>query len=197
MKAATSCSLLCALSLFGCSFFGKQAPMHPQYFDPEPALVSSGGTATAGKSVRVGHVTGASHLRERIAYHESERELGFYERLRWTERPETYLRRVLARELFERRGLTQVTSGAAPVLEVELTDFSEYRAPQHAARARARVLLVDARTVRFEHTFDVQVPVEGEGFDGVPEAFSKALAQLVEQIGARLAEELPAPAGEP
>ncbi len=188
MKALTA---LFALSLAGCSFFGKQEPMHPQYYDPEPDIATSGG-AQLGKSLRIGHVTGASHLREKIAYHASERELGFYDKRRWTERPETYLRRVLSRELFERRGLTQVAAGIAPTLEVELTDFSEYKLPKHTARARARVLLVDARTVRFEQTFDVQVPVEGAAFDGVPAAFSQALTQLVEQIGAKLVSELPA-----
>jgi cholesterol transport system auxiliary component len=193
MKALT---LLFALSLAGCSFFGKQEPLHPQYFDPEPAHVSSGGAAT-GKSLRLGHVTGASHLRERIAYHVSDRELGFYERRRWTERPEMYLRRALARELFERRGLTQIASGVAPTLEVELTDFSELKEPKHAARVRARVLLVDARTVRFEHTFDVEVATDGEDFDGVPAAFSNALAQLVSEIGERIVSELPEPAAPP
>jgi cholesterol transport system auxiliary component len=188
MKAYT---LLFALSLAGCSFFGKQTPLHPRYYDPEPAASSSGGAAT-GKGLRIGHVTGASHLREKIAYHEGERELGFYEQRRWTERPETYLRRTLGRELFERRGLTQLVSGSAPTLEVELTDFSEHKSP-HQARARARVLLVDVRAVRFEQTFEVGVPIEGAEFDGVPAAFSKALTLLVEQIGQRVSDELPAP----
>lgn len=187
MKAYT---LLFALSLAGCSFFAKQEPLHPRYYDPEPALATAGG-ARVGKSLRIGRVNGATYLRERIAYHESERELGFYERRRWTERPETYLRRTLARELFERRGLTQIASGIAPTLEVELTDFSEYKAPQHAVRARARVVLVEARAVHFEQTFDVSVAVEGKDFDGVPTAFSQALTQLVAQIGDRLVNELP------
>ncbi|HEX5659340.1 MAG TPA: ABC-type transport auxiliary lipoprotein family protein [Polyangiales bacterium] len=189
MKART---LLFALSLAGCSFFGKQEPLHPQYYDPEPAGGTSGGAAS-GKSMRMGHVQGSSHLRERIAYHVNARELGFYERRRWTERPEMYLRRALTRELFERRGLTQIASGSAPTLEVELTDFSELKEPQHAARIRARVLLVEARQVRFEHTFEVSVPVEGKDFDGVPTAFSDALAQLADQIGERVIEELPEP----
>jgi cholesterol transport system auxiliary component len=190
MKAFT---LLFALSLAGCSFFGKQAPLHPRYYDPEPAAVSAGG-AVSGKSMRIGHVVGASHLRERIAYREGERELGFYEQRRWTERPETYLRRALSRELFERRGVTQLVSGVAPTLEVELTDFSEHKTPTHSARAEARVLLVEARSVRFEHTFMVSVPIEGEGFEGVPTAFSKVLAQLVAEVGERVTAELPPPA---
>ncbi|MET0285832.1 MAG: ABC-type transport auxiliary lipoprotein family protein [Polyangiales bacterium] len=183
-------SLLFALSLAGCSFFGKQAPLHPRYYDPEPEA-ASGAVTPSGKSLRIGHVLGASHLREKVAYHEAERELGFYEQRRWTERPEIYLRRALGRELFERRGMTQIVSGVAPTLEVELTDFSEHKSP-HQARARARVLLVDARTVRFEQTFEASVAIPGDDFD--PVAFSKALAQLVDQIGERVLNELPAPA---
>jgi cholesterol transport system auxiliary component len=188
MKALT---LLFALALSACSFFGKQAPLHPRYYDPEPAAVSAGGAQASGKSVRIGHVGGGSHLRDRIAYHVSERELGFYESRRWTERPETYVRRELARELFERRGLTQIASGVAPTLEVELTDFSELKGSKHAVSIKARALLVDARTVRFEHTFAVELPVEGDAFDGVPVALSKALTNLVSQIGQRVTDALP------
>jgi cholesterol transport system auxiliary component len=188
-------ALLFALCLSGCSFFGKQAPLHPRFYDPEPH--ASGGSARpeGGKSVRLGHVVGASHLRERIAFHASQHELGFYDKRRWTERPENYVRRELARELFERRGLTQVVSGSAPTLELELTDFSELRQPKHAVRIEARVLLVDARNVRFEHTFTVELPIqasEDDDFATVPGAMGQALSQLVSQVGERVSSELPA-----
>lgn len=191
MKAFTR---LCALALSACSFFGKQAPLSPRYYDPEP---SSAGAQLApiGKGLRLGHVVGATHLRERVAYHVSERELAFYEGRRWTERPENYLRRALAHELFERRSLTQIVSGVAPTLEVELTDFSELKEPKHAVRAKLRAVLVDARTVRFEHTFAVEVAVEGDDFTSVPRALGDALAQLVAEVAERVVTELPTASG--
>jgi cholesterol transport system auxiliary component len=188
-------ALLLALCLSGCSFFGKQAPLHPRFYDPEPHPSGGSVRAEGSKSVRLGHVVGASHLRERIAFHASQHELGFYDQRRWTERPENYLRRELARELFERRGLTQVVSGSAATLELELTDFSELRQPEHAVRIQAHVLLVDARNVRFEHTFTVELPVqasEGDPFAAVPGTMGQALSQLVSEVGERVNSELPA-----
>lgn len=190
MKAVTTIALTSLLA--GCSFFGKVAPLAPRYYDPTPEPTGGAARAEVGeKSLRLGHVLGSSHLRERIAYHTNPQELGFYEERRWTERPENYLRRELAAELFERRGIAQVVSGLSPTLEVELTDFSELKSPKHAARARARVLLVDARAVRFEQTFSVEVPIQGDDFSAVPAALGNALSQLVSQIGDRVAKELP------
>lgn len=187
------------LALSACSFFGKQEPMHPRFYDPEPHPTSGSARPEGGKSLRLGHVLGASHLRERIAYHATQHEFGFYDRRRWTERPENYVRRELARELFERRGLTQIVSGAAPTLELELTDFSELREPLHAVRIEARVLLVDARNVRFEHTFVAELPVQksDDEFAGVPAALGEALSHLVAEIGERVAKELPVAAAAP
>ncbi|HEY6878047.1 MAG TPA: ABC-type transport auxiliary lipoprotein family protein [Polyangiales bacterium] len=184
--------LLFTLALGACSFFGKQAPLSPHYYDAAPS--SEGGqVAPSGQALRLGHVVGASHLRERVAYHVSERELAFYEDRRWTELPENYLRRALVHELFERRGLTQVVSGVAPTLEVELTDFSELTGSKHGVRAKLRAMLVDARAVHFEHTFVAEVAVAGNDFDGVPQALGEALAQLVSQVAERVIGALPLP----
>src|SRR4029078_3767284 len=81
--------------------------------------------------LRLGRVVAGSSCPEQIPYRDSDHELGFYEERRWTERPEVYLRRALARALFEERGATRVVSGFAPTLDVELTAREEIRAPQH------------------------------------------------------------------
>jgi cholesterol transport system auxiliary component len=185
--------------LCGCSFFGKVEPLTPHYYDPETPI--TGGEASppapGRPSLRLGHVTGGSHLRERIAYRVSEREYGFYDERRWTERPENYLRRALARSLFEERAITSLVTGVGPSLEVELTDFSELLTPKHAVRVRARAVLVEQRTVRFEHTFTVEEPVAAgtEDFSAVADAMAIALQHTVDQIADRVFRELSLPAG--
>jgi cholesterol transport system auxiliary component len=188
--------------LTGCAFFGKVEPLAPRYYDPE--LDVSEGKSVAPSlvrpSLRLGHVLGGSHLRERIAYRVSEREVGFYDERRWTERPENYLRRALARSLFEQRGIASLVTGVGPSLDVELVDFSELLEPKHAVRVRARAVLVDQRTVRFEHTFGAEEPVRGgddADFTNVADAMARALARTVDEIGDRVLTELttpPAPA---
>ena len=191
----TASSVLAAVVLSGCAFFGKSEPLSPRYYDPE-SEVKEGITSppALGKpSLRLGHVVGGSHLRERIAYHVSERELGFYDELRWTERPEEYLRRALARGLFEQRAITSLVTGVGPSLDVELLDFSELLTPRHGVRVRARAVLVDQRTVRFEHTFTVEEAVaagDDKDFARVADAMARALTRTVDEIGDRVLSEL-------
>lgn len=192
MNWTTTC--LSAVLLTGCAFFGKSEPLEPRYYDPEssPREAKSVPPALGTPALRLGHVVGGSHLRERIAYRVSERELGFYDERRWTERPENYLRRALASGLFEQRGINSLVTGVGPSLDVELIDFSELREPKHAVRVRARAVLVDQRTVRFEQTFTVEQPVSGDAddFSRVAEAMSVALERTVDAIGDRVLSEL-------
>lgn len=193
VRLTTCLGLLCVLE--ACSFFGKAMPMHPRFFDPEGELPSRTRALQhlGGPALRLGHVVGSTFLRERIAYHVSAHELGVYDERRWTERPEDYFRRALARSLFEERGLTNVVAGVAPVLDVELTDFAELLGPTHAVRVRAQVRLVDQRSVRLERSFSVEQAVaKGDDFALVAAAMSLALERAVTQIADDVERELSA-----
>jgi cholesterol transport system auxiliary component len=108
-------------------------------------------------------VSSGANLRERIAYRDSAYELGYYEDLRWTERPETYVRRELGRVLFETLGLRRVLTGAAPTLDVELIAFDELRTrATRFAQVQLMVILYDDHGVIFEETQTTEAPVAGE-----------------------------------
>lgn len=194
--------LLCALALAGCAIFKKSEPLSPTYYsaerfdDARERAASPSGEGSAA-SLRLARVEGASHLRERIAYRTSPRQLGFYETRRWAERPEVYLRRALSRALFEQRGMIHTVSGLAPALEVELIEFDEWRGPPHRVRVRAHVLLSEARSARFEHTVTAEQPVRSEADEGefaeVAEAFSIALGRVVDEVSDRVVAELQRP----
>jgi len=182
---------LAALALSGCAFFGKSEPLSPRFYDPSVSSTASASSpATMRKELRLGRVVGASHLRERIAYRKSEQELGFYEQRRWTERPEAYVRRALARSIFQERGVLQVVSGVAPTLEVELTRFEEVLAPSHAVRIEAQVALLDVRSVRFERTFTAEQAISEDEFDAVAAGMSVALERVVAEISERVVAEI-------
>jgi cholesterol transport system auxiliary component len=185
------------VALGGCAFFGKSEPLSPRFYDAEndpsdrAAKQAQGVRANDGPGLRLGRVIGGAHLRERIAFRNSARELGFYEERRWTERPEVYVRRAISRALFDERAVTHIISGGGPMLEVELTDFDELRAPKHAVRVAMRVALLNLRTVSMERTFTVELPVkDGDRFDAVAEAMAQALEQCVQRAADAVTSEL-------
>ena len=127
-------------SALGCAFFTKSKPVMLRYFTPETTSAprQPAGVAMAmrpeGLDLRLGRVNAASYLKDRIAFRDRSFEIGYYEELRWTEKPEAYLRRALGRALFEEQGVRQIVSGVGTTLDVDLDAFEEVRSPRHEAR---------------------------------------------------------------
>lgn len=212
MKAPTrfplflSFALLAFAGTFGCALFNKSDSVNLRFFTPEqptttsavssdPATRSSadGGAATAVHDIRLGKVSSAGYLRERIAYRSAGNEIGYLDgQVRWTESPEDYLRRALSKDLFETRGLRQRISGPGLTLEVELTGFEEVRGPNHVARVASRWWLRDEHHVLIQRSSSVERPIEGG--DGDPMAVTRALGaglqSAVSELGAVVAAEV-------
>ncbi len=190
-----------ACFLVGCALTSKSETITPRYFSPERSgaiekpLSPPQGIAA---ELRIGHVSAASYLDERMVFRDSAFELGYYQEKRWTEAPEEYLRRRLERALFEERGLRHVVGGTAPTLEVELLAFEEIRKPKRITRVQVSVRLQDSRLVRWEETFTVDQPVDeakkGDIADAMVEALGLALVTVVNRIAERVTKELTAPA---
>jgi cholesterol transport system auxiliary component len=192
-------------ALGGCALLTKNDPLTARYFSPEPsgsgALVEKPVVADAGAAARVaepelrlGRITSASYLGERIVFRNSPYELGFYDDLRWTEKPETYLRRALSRALFEDGAVRRVVSGASPTLEVELVEFAELKTPAHVGRVRAAYVLYDSRAVLAESTIAVDVPIpavkdgsqQTEIVEGLANGLDSVVKRIVEDVTSRL-----------
>lgn len=167
-----------------------------RYFSPEPPHAPRVAVAVADAqaprpAVRLGRVRGAPGLRQRIAHRDSEYEVGFYDGRQWTERPEVYVRRALARELFEERGFERVTGGPGPTLDVEVLAFEELRMPhRHGARVELRYQLHDDSAALDERTITVDRPVRGASFNDFVRAISDALDEATDRIADRIAERL-------
>ena len=187
----------------GCALLSKSAPILPRYFSPErPSDVPKPAPGLSGPALvlRLGRVEGASHLEERLVYRDTASEIGYYRLRRWTEAPEQYLKRRLARVLFEERGLGQVVRGGGLTLEAQLTAFEEIRVPRRMVRVQVIARLHDERLVRWEQTITVDLPVvaaqSGDTADAVVEAIGRALRATVDRIADRVVRELavvPAP----
>jgi cholesterol transport system auxiliary component len=197
MKYASILLILLA-GTSGCALTSKADVVQIRYFSPEqpkPRLTGSD-AATAPSApapngaleVRLGRVSSGSNLRERIAYRDAAYELGYYEDWRWTERPETFVRRELGRTLYEERGFHRVFGGAAPTVDVEVIAFDDLRLTTgRAARVQLKVVLSDDSGVLWEETLTVDHPVTGEKpkIEDVVAAMARALDAVAEQVAAK------------
>jgi hypothetical protein len=121
-------------------------------------------------------------------YRESEYATRMYADHRWTEYPEEYVRRSLARALFERGGVEQATGGSAPVLEIELIAFEEVR------RARARFgrvqlgyrLRDDRRVIAAGVVTREREAEPGAGLDPVVAAIAVAMGDATDAVAAEV-----------
>lgn len=207
---AEGTALLVLLSLGGCALTTKATPTVPRYFSPEPPdLAPKAAVQRSAIELRLGRISAGSHIREKIAYRNSQYEMGFYDELLWTEKPDAYLRRALTQALFEESGLRSVVGGPAPTLDVELVSFEEIRAPRHLALVRVMWVLRDDRVVRSEQTLTVELPIgtgtaaaadktpAGSDASDIAAKLGEALRSAVTQIRERVLSELSRPPTQP
>jgi len=182
MKRAAAVALLAS----GCAFLSKNEPLQPRYFTVEPEPKAAAATARSDLKLRLGPVVAGSDIRQYLTIRSSDRELGYSADLRWTERPESYLRRALSRAFFEERGVQRVLSGVAPTLDVELVAFEEVRQAPARVRVAAVITLHDGRLVLLEKTFAQERPLgavkEAERPAAVARELGAAMAAMVEEI---------------
>lgn len=181
--------LLLAISLSGCALTSKGTALDIRWFDPEatkPRLTSTtvGQPPRVAREIDLGRVTSGINLREKIAYRDAAFEVGYYDDKRWTERPEVYVRRQVARTLFEERGLRRALAGQAPVLDIEVLAFEELRGASHSARIQLRLLVHDDRGALLERTITVDRPIAAErrDFDGLVAAMAQALDAVAVEV---------------
>ncbi len=167
----------------GCALLSRGASVDVRWYTPELTRGHAGSAELQGGcELHLGRVAAGADLGLRIAYGDGLYQVGYYEGLRWTERPEQYVRRALGRGLFEEGPFHRSMFGAAPTLDVEVVEFQEVRAPAtHAARVSLRFALSSDR-VLVERTVVVSEPFPGEPFDAFVAAMSVALETAVNEV---------------
>jgi hypothetical protein len=183
----------------GCALTSKADIVEIRYFSPEQVKprLTGGDASTAPAApapngaldVRLGRVSSGSNLRERIAFRDAAYELGYYEDWRWTERPETFVRRELGRTLFEEHGMHRVFNGSSPTVDVEVIAFDDLRLKTgRAARVQLKAMLSDDSGVLWEDTLTVDRPVSADKpkIEDVVGAMAIALDAASEQLAAKV-----------
>jgi hypothetical protein len=180
-RALASCLAL----VTACALTSRSEPRQLRYFAPElPPSVAFVGTPCA--RIRIGRVVAGSGLRLAIERRVSPIELEPYETLRWTESPEVYTRRSVARALFA-RPLEQAVAGAVLVLDVEVTGFEEVaHGATRAGRVVLRYELRDERRVVARGETPVERPATSAMIDAVVVAIGAALAGSSDELADRI-----------
>jgi hypothetical protein len=185
-------TLVLALALSSCALTQKGEALSIRYFTPEhvrPQLTGAD-RPEKQKELRLGRVTSGVHLREPIAYRRGTFEIGYYDGLRWTERPELYVRRALTRTLFEEHAFERASD--APTLDVEIVSFEEVKTRElHAARIVTRIVLSTDRVI-LEDTMEVVEPVARDApIEYFVAAMARALDAMSDRIAKRVGDALP------
>lgn len=185
---------LVALTLGGCALTSKSTPLNPRYFTLDYASEGQGrvqgdSTATAARGkLRLGAIEAASHLRERMVFRDSPVELSFHEEQRWSERPQSYLRRGLMQALFDERGVNQSLVGDSVVLDAELLALDELRGKQAKVHVSVHYALHDDSAVLREGTASAERPLQNDDPEARVVAFREALREVIEKVADQSAE---------
>jgi cholesterol transport system auxiliary component len=167
-------------------------PIHLVTVEGGAAPVEPAAAPSAGAALRMGRTTSSAHLRRRLVFRVSDRELGDYDDWRWTENPEEYLRRSVERALFTEHGLSRVIAGEAPTLDVELVAFEEVR---HGERRAGRVDVVywlrGNRTVIAHGEATSEKAARSAAPEDVVAAIAEALEDVTEQVSIAVVARLP------
>lgn len=179
-----------SVALAGCALTSKSEPLVPRYF--ELGFVAPEGRAQAvanGPEVRLGKVSAASHVRERRVRKRGDVELSFEDEKRWTERPEAFLRRGLARVLYEEQGYRQALSGAPFVVDCELVRLEEVEENGAVRKVVVGIVVTihDERRVLVGDTFVAEEATADAEDATIVRAYGKALRRALDHVADDLA----------
>ena len=113
-----SVGLACTL---GC--LSSRPALTPRYFVAPTATTAATSIEATAPEFRLGRVTAAPHLRERLAWRLSDVELAFDEESRWAVPPEEMLREAIERASSRSGRLRESKERGIPQLDVSLENF--------------------------------------------------------------------------
>lgn len=169
----------------GCALTSKADSVLFRYFSPELASTagpSSGEAVGRGLELRIGRIDAAAYIKDRLVFREDSQEVHYYDDLRWSEKPEAFLRRAVRRALFEDRGLHELVSRAGPTLELELDALDEVRGKSPLARARVTWVLRDEQTVLVQRTLVIERPLGSAKSPPPPDELARAMAAALAEV---------------
>jgi cholesterol transport system auxiliary component len=183
-------TLFVVAALAGCALTSRSAPLELRYFTPlSNTAAAAPSTNAPAAPLRLGRIEPSSLLRTRIVHRDSAVELVPYETLRWSDPPETYVRRALAHALFDSGEFAEIVGGAGPTLDVDVLAFEEER---RGDRRLGRVTL--GYQVRDEHrvlahgVVLIERDARSPQIDAVVAAIGDALSAAAAELARRIAD---------
>lgn len=172
--------LFAPLLLAAC--LSKNAPIEPRYFDPRLPEASGDPAPPAAKPVRLGYVTAAPYLRDRIAWRLAENEVGFDDLNHWAASPDLLVDDALKRYLVPENGFPRTDSANAHTLYVYVAAFEVERSSKEVVVQLQATLHDPAGTlqrgvVEAKHAADIDDP------RSVAQAAGVALSEAVRLLG--------------
>lgn len=184
------------LVLAGCALTRNAPPRELRHFTPASAIERPAPVDTRCGELTLGRVLGGSHLRYRIVRRTSPVEIELYDTLRWTERPDIYVRRALAYHLFERGALVETTGRGGLVLDVEVLAYEQVDA---RGRVELRYQLRDQdHVVTTGHVVSesrARTPTIEAVVTAIGKASDEATSELAGRIGTTVRERSGCPHG--
>jgi cholesterol transport system auxiliary component len=182
---------LALVLLAGCALTQKAAPLELRYFAPPTRATAERARVAPSTPLRLGHVTTSALLGTRIVHRDSAVESAPYETLRWTDEPDVYVRRSLARALFDAAPFEQAIDSEAPTLDVDVLAFEEVRrGASRLGRVELRYEVRDDKRVVAHGTIAIE-RAAGAGIEGVVAAIGRALDDATSGLASRVADEVP------
>ncbi|HEY1810917.1 MAG TPA: ABC-type transport auxiliary lipoprotein family protein [Kofleriaceae bacterium] len=174
----------------GCALTSHSTPVQLRYFTPlaNTAPVVAPAANAPATSLRLGRIVPSSLLRTRIVHRDSSVELVPYETLRWSDPPETYVRRALAHALFDTRAFDEAVGGNGPVLDVDVLAFEEdRRGDRRFGRVALGYELRSEDRVVSHGVVEVEREARSPQIDAVVAAVGDALSAASAELAHRLA----------
>lgn len=114
--------VLLALGLVGCAFLSPQPPVAQRFYYPavKPAKLAP---KSPPVTIRVGRITSAPYLRDRMILRLSDVEVAFDEQDRWAAPPELLTERCIYRVLSRESGFIISAMPGAPILDIYILQF--------------------------------------------------------------------------
>lgn len=192
---ATRVALLMAALAAGCSLLPEPAAAPRVYRVPSDDGPAAAEGAPAGR-LRLRTVASAAYLDEGVAWR-SGVQVGVRPGVRWAERPEVVLQRVVLAQLFSGGRLVRTEALDAPLLDVELLAFEELLdegGDVALVELRAR-LLDESRDEVLSFELQSRQPLGSDG--DRTEALARALGAGLDDVCSRLAAQVVDTLGRP
>jgi uncharacterized lipoprotein YmbA len=187
-KTATVLALACLLSLAACA--GGNAPVHFYMLSPLPKTESAAILNTDMPTIGVGPVTMAAYLdRPQLITRSEQNRLQIHDSKQWAEIPKSAFLRVLTQNLSILLGSNQVfafpwrrEADIRYQVIVDVDRFDGEGSKTAVLQASWSIVDTERHKILVKKRVDIRQPSEGDGYDDLVEAQSRALADLSRQI---------------